>query len=72
VWVEVVVTPKDLELVRVGETVTITSAANDTSATGKVSYVGNLLASKPAPPKRALSSLIRIWRGAQACSSMQL
>ncbi|KAB8043161.1 efflux RND transporter periplasmic adaptor subunit [Janthinobacterium aquaticum] len=43
VWVEIVVTPKDLETVRVGETVRITSAANDTSATGKVSYVGNLL-----------------------------
>jgi cobalt-zinc-cadmium efflux system membrane fusion protein len=43
VWVEIVVTPKDLETVRVGETVKITSAANDTSATGKVSYVGNLL-----------------------------
>jgi len=43
VWVEIVVTPKDLETVRVGETVRITTAANDTSATGKVSYVGNLL-----------------------------
>jgi cobalt-zinc-cadmium efflux system membrane fusion protein len=71
VWVEVVVTPKDLELVRVGETVTITSAANDTSATGKVSYVGNLLGEQTRTAKRALSSLIRIWRGAQVCSSMQ-
>lgn len=43
VWVEIVVTPKDLEKVRVGETVRITSAANDTTAMGKVSYVGNLL-----------------------------
>lgn len=43
VWVEIVVTPRDLEKVRVGETVRITSAANDTTATGKVSYVGNLL-----------------------------
>jgi cobalt-zinc-cadmium efflux system membrane fusion protein len=53
VWVEIVVTPKDLELIRVGEIVKITSAANDTSATGKVSYVGNLLGNKRAPQKRA-------------------
>jgi cobalt-zinc-cadmium efflux system membrane fusion protein len=43
VWVEVVVTPGDLDAVRVGETVTITSSANGANATGKVSYVGNLL-----------------------------
>jgi len=43
VWVEVVVTPNDLDAVRVGETVTITSSANGTSTTGKLSYVGNLL-----------------------------
>lgn len=43
VWVEVVVTPKDLENVRVGESVTIKSTATTSSAQGKVSYVGNLL-----------------------------
>jgi cobalt-zinc-cadmium efflux system membrane fusion protein len=43
VWVELVVTPNDLDAVRVGETVRITSSANETTATGKVSYVGNLL-----------------------------
>jgi cobalt-zinc-cadmium efflux system membrane fusion protein len=43
VWVEVVVTPKDLENVRVGESVTIKSTATASSAPGKVSYVGNLL-----------------------------
>lgn len=43
VWVEVVVTPKDLESARVGETATITSTATDSKATGKISYVGSLL-----------------------------
>jgi cobalt-zinc-cadmium efflux system membrane fusion protein len=43
VWVEVVVTAKDLETVRVGQPVTIRSAAGSASVTGKVSYVGSLL-----------------------------
>jgi len=43
VWVEVVVTAKDLETVRVGQPVTIRSAAGSASVSGKVSYVGNLL-----------------------------
>jgi cobalt-zinc-cadmium efflux system membrane fusion protein len=53
VWVEIVVTPKDLNAVRVGETVTITSAANDTSATGKSATSATCWASRPAPPRRA-------------------
>ena len=43
VWVEIVVTAKDLESVRVGQPVTIKSAAGSASVTGKVSYVGSLL-----------------------------
>ncbi|SDE64803.1 membrane fusion protein, cobalt-zinc-cadmium efflux system [Massilia sp. PDC64] len=43
VWVDVVVTPKDLGVVRVGETATVKAAAADLSATGKVSYVGALV-----------------------------
>ena len=43
VWVEIVVTAKDLETVRVGQPVTIRSAAGSASVTGKVSYVGSLL-----------------------------
>ncbi|ELX08356.1 cobalt-zinc-cadmium resistance protein CzcB [Janthinobacterium sp. HH01] len=64
VWVEVVVTPKDLELVRVGETVKITSAANDTSATGKVSYVGNLLGeqTRTAKARVVISNPNMAWR----------
>lgn len=64
VWVEVVVTPKDLELVRVGETVTITSAANDTAATGKVSYVGNLLGeqTRAAKARVVIANPNMAWR----------
>lgn len=43
VWVDVVVTPKDLGVVRVGETATVNAAATDLSATGKVTYVGSLV-----------------------------
>jgi cobalt-zinc-cadmium efflux system membrane fusion protein len=43
VWVDVVVTPKDLGVVRVGETATVKAAAADLSATGKVTYVGALV-----------------------------
>lgn len=43
VWVDVVVTPKDLGVVRVGEPATVKAAAADLSATGKVSYVGALV-----------------------------
>jgi cobalt-zinc-cadmium efflux system membrane fusion protein len=43
VWVEIVVSAKDLEVVRVGQPVTVKSAAGNATATGKVSYVGSLL-----------------------------
>ena len=43
VWVDIVVTPKDLNVVRVGETATVKAAAADLSATGKVTYVGALV-----------------------------
>lgn len=43
VWVEVVVAAKDIEAVRVGSNVEIKSSSTSSSATGKVSYVGNLL-----------------------------
>jgi len=43
VWVEIVVPAKDLETVRVGQPVTIRSAAGSASVTGKVSHIGNLL-----------------------------
>ncbi|MCH8617893.1 efflux RND transporter periplasmic adaptor subunit [Undibacterium sp. TS12] len=43
VWVEMVVTPRDLESLRIGKTVKITSTATGSTATGKLSYVGSLL-----------------------------
>ena len=43
VWVQIVVSPKDLETIRVGQNVTIRSSAGGESVNGKVSYVGNLL-----------------------------
>lgn len=43
VWVEIVVTPKDLQTVRVGQSVTIRSTSGEQPVSGKVSYVGNLL-----------------------------
>jgi cobalt-zinc-cadmium efflux system membrane fusion protein len=43
VWVEIVLTPKDLQSVRVGQSVTIQSTSGGDPVSGKVSYVGNLL-----------------------------
>lgn len=43
VWVEIVVSPKDLPFVRVGQSVTIRPASGTESVTGKVNYVGSLL-----------------------------
>ncbi|QBP12550.1 efflux RND transporter periplasmic adaptor subunit [Cupriavidus metallidurans] len=43
VWVEFVVSAKDLEKVRVGKKASITSASSDVTAEGTVSYVGSLL-----------------------------
>jgi cobalt-zinc-cadmium efflux system membrane fusion protein len=43
VWVDIVVTPKDLDAVRVGATAAVKSTASSLATTGKVSYVGALL-----------------------------
>lgn len=43
VWAEIVVPANQLHLVRVGETATVKSTAFDSTATGKVTYVGSLL-----------------------------
>ncbi|TFW16734.1 efflux RND transporter periplasmic adaptor subunit [Duganella callida] len=64
VWVELVVTPRDLDAVRVGATVRITSAASDTSTTGKVSYVGNLLGeqTRTAKARVVIANPDMAWR----------
>ncbi|MFC3458394.1 MULTISPECIES: efflux RND transporter periplasmic adaptor subunit [Massilia] len=43
VWVQIAVSPKDLQTIRVGQSVTIRSPAGGEAVNGKVSYVGNLL-----------------------------
>lgn len=43
VWAEIAVPARDLNIVRVGETVTVRATAFDSSAQGKVAYVGSLL-----------------------------
>ncbi|WP_296945794.1 efflux RND transporter periplasmic adaptor subunit [uncultured Massilia sp.] len=43
VWVDVIVTPRDLDAVRVGADARVTAAATGASATGRVAYVGALV-----------------------------
>lgn len=43
VWVQIVVSAKDLDTIRVGQGVTIKSSTGGESVNGKVSYVGSLL-----------------------------
>ena len=64
VWVEIVVTARDLETVRVGQPVTIRSAAGSASVTGKVSYVGSLLGAqtRTATARVVINNPGRAWR----------
>ena len=43
VWVDITVYGKDLDLVRLGQKVTVTSNSSDLSASGKISYIGPLV-----------------------------
>jgi len=64
VWVDVVVTPRDFSVVRVGETATIKAAATDLSTTGKVTYVGALVGeqTRSATARIELVNPSRAWR----------
>ncbi len=64
VWAEIAVPPKDLNLVRVGETVTVKASAFDAQATGKITYVGSLLGeqTRTAKARVALANPERAWR----------
>ncbi|WP_044531050.1 efflux RND transporter periplasmic adaptor subunit, partial [Herbaspirillum sp. B65] len=42
VWAEIIVSPKDMQVVRVGEKVVVQATALSASAQGKISYVGSL------------------------------
>jgi cobalt-zinc-cadmium efflux system membrane fusion protein len=64
VWAEIAVPPKDLNLVRVGETVTVKASAFDAQANGKITYVGSLLGeqTRTAKARVALANPDRAWR----------
>lgn len=64
VWAEFVVSAKDLEHVRVGETARIRSAASDGKAEGTVSYVGSLLGeqTRTAKARVTLKNPNLAWR----------
>lgn len=64
VWAEVAVPPKDLQAVRVGETVTIKAAAFDARATGIIGYVGSLLGeqTRTAKARVTLTNPQMAWR----------
>lgn len=64
VWAEISVPAGNLNLVRIGEPVTIRSGAFDQAATGKVSYVGSLIGAqtRTATARVTLTNPQRIWR----------
>jgi cobalt-zinc-cadmium efflux system membrane fusion protein len=64
VWAEIAVPPKDLNLVRVGQTVTVKASAFDAQANGKIAYVGSLLGeqTRTAKARVALANPDRAWR----------
>ncbi|WP_456281173.1 efflux RND transporter periplasmic adaptor subunit [Cupriavidus sp. JZ107] len=64
VWAEFVVSARDLEHVRVGETALIRSAASEGKAEGKVSYVGSLLGeqTRTAKARVTLKNPNLAWR----------
>jgi cobalt-zinc-cadmium efflux system membrane fusion protein len=64
VWVEVVVTPQDLESVRVGDQAIVRSSATSSAASGVVSHVGALLGeqTRTAKARVVLDNPQRAWR----------
>lgn len=64
VWAEIVVSAKDLNVVRVGQTATIKATALDSTATGTVSYVGSLMGeqTRTAKARVTLANPDLAWR----------
>ncbi len=64
VWAEIVVSAKDLNVVRVGQTATIKATALDSTATGTVSYVGSLMGeqTRTAKARVTLANPELAWR----------
>lgn len=64
VWAEIAVPAKELNVVRVGETVTVRATAFDSSARGRISYVGSLLGeqTRTAQARVTLANPDGSWR----------
>jgi len=64
VWAEIAVPQRDLNLMRVGETVTVKATAFAAEAKGKIIYVGELLGeqTRTAKARVALANPDRAWR----------
>ncbi|RAM63656.1 cytochrome C peroxidase [Herbaspirillum rubrisubalbicans] len=64
VWAEIIVSPKDMQVVRVGEKVVVQATALSASAQGKISYVGSLIGeqSRTAKAHVVLPNTGEIWR----------
>lgn len=64
VWAEIAVPARDLNIVRVGETVTVRATAFDSSAQGRISYVGSLLGeqTRTAQARVTLANPDGSWR----------
>ncbi len=64
VWAEISVAANNLNLVRIGEPVSIRSSALGQTATGKVSYVGSLIGAqtRTATARVTLTNPQRVWR----------
>jgi len=64
VWAEISVAANNLNLVRIGEPVTIRSSAFDQTASGTVSYVGSLIGAqtRTATARVTVTNPQRVWR----------
>jgi len=64
VWAEIIVTPKDMNTIKVGEKAVVKATAFDSSATGKISYVGSLLGEQTRTAKAhiVLQNPSNTWR----------
>jgi cobalt-zinc-cadmium efflux system membrane fusion protein len=64
VWAEIVVTAKDLNLIRVGEKVIVRATALDSQAEGRIAYVGALLGqdTRSATARVSLDNPLMAWR----------
>lgn len=64
VWADIAVPPRDLALVRVGQTVLVKASAFDAQASGRITYVGALLGeqTRTAKARVALANPDHAWR----------